>query len=256
MPDDASEVPLTGGNVAAAVVQIGDTVRKPATRSTSAVHALLRHLEESGLDCVPRVHGLDDRGRQVLEYVPGTLAHDQPPLDLAGLRRVGRMINEIHDAASTFRIPADAEWDVAIPPDREELICHHDLAPWNLVIDGDRWVFIDWDGAGPGSRVWELGYAAHGFIVVSEGNDPAVDGERLAALADGYGLGAAGRVQLPRAMADHTRGMVDLLHESSVTGTQPWARLYAEGHADHWSRAADYLERHHDHWLAVLGHES
>jgi thiamine kinase-like enzyme len=35
---------------------------------------------------------------------------------------------------------------------------------WNLVRDGERSVFIDWDGAGPGSRLWDLGYAAHGFV--------------------------------------------------------------------------------------------
>jgi thiamine kinase-like enzyme len=44
---------------------------------------------------------------------------------------------------------------VVIAPDREDLICHHDLAPWNLVRDGDRWVFIDWDGACPAAEYIE-----------------------------------------------------------------------------------------------------
>jgi hypothetical protein len=34
-------------------------------------------------------------------------------------------------------------WNVVIPPDRRDLICHHDLAPWKLACNGDRWVFID-----------------------------------------------------------------------------------------------------------------
>ncbi|MDX6540706.1 MAG: hypothetical protein QOI71_2316, partial [Gaiellales bacterium] len=37
---DAEEV-LAGGNVAAVVVRVGATVRKPATPATPAVHALL-----------------------------------------------------------------------------------------------------------------------------------------------------------------------------------------------------------------------
>lgn len=246
------EEPLAGGNVADGVVRIGETVRKPATPSTAAVQALLRHLRDSGLDTVPEPHGLDEQGRQVLEYVPGRLAHDHPPLDLDGLRRVGRMIKDLHDAAESFEAPQDPAWDVVITPDREDLICHHDLAPWNLVQDGDRWVFIDWDGAGPGSRLWDLGYAAHGFVVIAAGNDPVVDGERLAALVDGYGLDTEARRRLPRAMIDHTRGMERLLIDGHRTGTQPWARLYAEGHADHWGPAADYLEENHDHWLSVL----
>jgi hypothetical protein len=39
----------------------------------------------------------------------------------------------------------------------------------------DRWVFIDWDGAGPGSRLWDLAYAAHGFVPLAAGGDPAAD---------------------------------------------------------------------------------
>ena len=60
---------LTGGNVAAAVVRIGDTVRKPWTRATPSVHAFLGHV--AGLPFVPKVLGRDASGRQILEYVPG-----------------------------------------------------------------------------------------------------------------------------------------------------------------------------------------
>jgi len=46
--------------------------------------------------------------------------------------------------------------------------------------------------------------------------------------------------------------MFDLLDESSKTGVQPWARLYAEGHGDHWGPAADYIEEHLQMWTDVL----
>jgi hypothetical protein len=46
--------------------------------------------------------------------------------------------------------------------------------------------------------------------------------------------------------------MFELLRSSAVTGRQPWARLHAEGHAEHWGPAADYIDRHHDRWLAAL----
>ena len=126
--------------------------------------AFLDHLQAAGYPAAPRSLGCDARRRHVLEYIPGQLADTLPPLDLAGLHRVGQLIRQLHDAAAGFGAPAGAAWDVAIPPDHPDLICHNDLAPWNLVRDGDRWVFIDWDGAGPGSRLWDLGYAAKGFI--------------------------------------------------------------------------------------------
>ncbi len=244
-----SEEVLTGGNVAGRVVRIGSTVRKPAHPATDAVDALLRHLNSVGFDGAPRTFGRDDEGRHVLEYVPGVLADVRPVDDLA---RVGRLVRQFHDAVAGFRPPAGAVWDVVIPPDRTELICHHDLAPWNLVLGDDRWVFIDWDGAGPGSRLWDLGYAAHGFVPLGPGGDPAADAPRLRELADGYGLDGEQRRALPSLTVAHTRGMYELLRRSAGTGVRPWARLYDEGHAGHWGPAAEYIERNAAVWLGAL----
>lgn len=243
---------LHGGNVADAVVRIGGTVRKPATAATPAVEALLGHLAALGFEGAPRTLGRDERGRHVLEYVPGQMADTLPPLTTPELHRLGRLIRDFHHAVATFEPPAAARWQVVTPPDRVELICHNDLAPWNLVRDEARWVFIDWDGAGPGSRLWDLAYAAHGFVPLRAGGNPGLDGPRLRALADGYGLDEQQRRDLPALIAAHTRGMYDLLRESFLTGRQPWARLYAEGHGEHWGPAAEYIEDHLERWTAAL----
>jgi hypothetical protein len=244
---------LTGGNVSGSVVRVGNTVRKSAGPHTAAVEAFLSYLNAAGFSGAPQTLGRDEQGRHVLEYVRGDMACDLPPMDLDGLHRVGRLIREFHDISEGFRPPADATWDVVIRPDRADLICHHDLARWNLVCGDDRWVFIDWDGAGPGSRLWDLAWSVTSFVPLDPGGEPAADAPRVRALADGYGLDSAERRELPRLIGAHSRAMFDLLRSSSVTGRQPWARLWAEGHGDYWGPAADYADRYIDVWTLALG---
>lgn len=238
--------------MASVVRRIGTTVRKPAGPWTDSVDALLRHVSESGFTGAPRSLGRDDQGRHVLEYIPGQMADAAGPLSEDGLHRVGQLVRQLHEATAGFRPPDDACWQVLIPPDRQELICHHDLAPWNLVLGAERWVFIDWDGAGPGSRLWDLGYAVTGFVPMKPGGDPGADVPRLRAIAEGYELTRAQRSQLPALIEAHTRGMFELLRQGGQTGQQPWARLWAEGHGDYWGPAADYIAAHQRDWVRAL----
>jgi hypothetical protein len=59
------------------VVRVGSTVRRPTGAWTPAVHALLRHLAAKGFAGAPRVHGFDERGREILDFMPGQVG-DHP----------------------------------------------------------------------------------------------------------------------------------------------------------------------------------
>jgi phosphotransferase family enzyme len=237
-------VPLTGGNVGTGVVRVGDTVRRPAGFWSDSVDALLRHLNSVGYEGAPWTLGFDDRGRHVLEYVEGDVREPFRAADhLAAVRRVGALIREFHDASASFTEPAGSRWNVVIEPDARELIVHHDLAPWNLVMGRARWVFIDWDNAGPGSRSWDLAYAARGFAPLAPRTPVAVAAARLAALADGYGLDQPGRERLAGLLVRRIVSMYELLRDGHGRGVQPWARLWAAGHGRSWLADAQYAER-------------
>lgn len=223
---------------------MGNTVRRPATAASATVHAFLAHLNDVGYDGAPRTLGFDERGRHVVEYVEGAILMPfVPPEPLAALRRVGGLLRDLHDAAEGFVIPQDASWNVVIPPDRTDLVVHHDAAPWNLVT-GSRWVLIDWDTCGPGSRLWDLAYAAHGFVPLAPETTVVEAGSRLAALADGYGLDEQGRVDLCDLLVPRIRSMYELLLRGHQEQTQPWCRLWEQGHGDIWFRHAEYTDAH------------
>lgn len=241
---------LTGGNVGGEVRRVGDTVRKRWSTSTPSVHAFVRALREGGIDA-PEPLGRDDQGRQLLAFVPGTLALDAPRLTPAELDRAGAMVRAIHDTAERFVPASDAVWETAIPAPGADLICHNDLAPWNLLL-GERWVFIDWDAAAPSTRLWDLAYAAQAFTLSRVDDPPAVAAADLRAFVDGYDADDALRALLPDAMRDRAAAMLDLLRSSHAAEREPWSSMYTDGHGAHWTAAVEYVTAHRDVWLDAL----
>lgn len=206
-------------------------------------------LHERGID-LPRAHGRDNEGRLVLDFVPGALAMDGAPLHLDLVRRVGALVRDIHDASVDLPVPDD--WEVMIPAEGPDLLCHNDLGTWNLVVEGDRLVFIDWDGAGPSTRLWDLAYAATAFGHLFPGAEVSESAARLAAFADGYGAERDLREALPAAMARRAQAMHELLRRSREIGREPWGTMYVEGHGEHWAGTAKFIEDHEVHWRAAL----
>lgn len=243
------EEPLSGGNAGGPVVRVGGTVRKAWTPSSSSVARFVGAIRAAGVDA-PAFLGRDARGRQVLEFVPGELAM-QRRLSRVELRRVGAMVRAIHDASAAFERLPDDTWETAITAPGDEIVCHNDLATWNL-ITGERWVFIDWDAAAPSTRLWDLAYAAQAFTLSDPSRSVQQAAQDLAAFVDGYRADAVIRSWLPAALSERTHAMYRLLRSSHESGLEPWASMFADGHGAHWDRAARFVELHRDHWASAL----
>ena len=241
------------------IVRVGDTVRRPAGPWTPAVHALLTHLHDAGFHGAPRPLGIDERGREILTFIPGTVAWPGHFNLLDGdsqLRRAAALIRDFHDAVAGFIPPPGAHWQALIPADGDEIIAHHDLAPWNLIVNDGQWAFIDWDTAAPGTRLWDLAYAIHGFVPLSA--NPAYQRDdashRLRLIADTYGLTGQQRLEVIPLLARRTQAMHAFLAQQAARGIQPWTRLWHEGHGDAWQADASYITQREQQWhQALLG---
>src|SRR4051812_23447990 len=87
------------------VVRVGDTVRRPRRPTSPATAGLLAHLDRVGFDGAPRHLGYDERGREVLSYIPGeaaTAPYAAWALTDDALVSVAALLRRFHDAMSTF----------------------------------------------------------------------------------------------------------------------------------------------------------
>lgn len=188
------EVDLAGGN-STHVTRVGQTVRRSAGPWTPAVHAFLEALRAAGITEVPEALGMDERGREVLTFMPGDAVHYPLPewiWDPSILHEAGALLRRVHDA-SVELAGADLEWQLPTHQPAE-VVCHNDSAPYNMVFqDGHLVGLIDFDTASPGPRVWDFAYLAYRLVPLGEnGGGAAPDEEqrlsRLEALIGAYGF--------------------------------------------------------------------
>jgi len=180
--------PLPGGNVGGAV-RIGDSVRRPTGFWTPAVHAVLAHLAESGVPAVPRVRGVDRRGREVLDYLPGEVIDvDHEQLSEARLASLGRWLARLHAAVAGFSHAGPWRFFAVAEP---TLISHNDVAPYNIAFAGDEVSGVfDWDFAGPTTAEHDLGHTAWSAIPLFRPIPAEEAARRLKLFADSYGIAA------------------------------------------------------------------
>ncbi|GAB2980577.1 phosphotransferase [Saccharothrix stipae] len=243
------EEALTGGGLNE-VVRVGSTVRRPTGPWTPNVHRLLEHLAPLGVS--PAVHGIDERGREVLSYLEGEVGH--PPLgeELRSdevLVAVARMVRRLHDASVPVVGAVGVEgWQFpAISP--VEVICHNDLAPYNMVFRAGLPVGVfDFDGARPGPRWWDVAYTAYCLVPFSPEFGGVEEGfgvteygveeqrRRVGLFCGAYGLPVEG---MGRRVLARLEDMVAMIRERP----EFW-RQREEGHEAYYLGHVEYVREH------------
>lgn len=253
------ETPLTGGDVTEGVVRIGDTVRRPVRPHTTAVHGLLRHLERVGFDGAPRVLGIDDRGREILSWLPGRTSPRPMPMFAVTdgtLIALARLLRRFHDAAQTYDPPPDAPWDAAATsglPAPPELIGHCDVTPENVVfLDGTPYALIDFDLARPTTRLYDVVTTLRHWAPIADpaDRDPLLRGanvgHRIELFCDAYGLDLERRRELLTAARIRFDRSYDAMRTRAATEGGGWARMWRAGAGARILRAQNWLQRNWD----------
>ena len=236
---------LLGGNVGGAV-RIGATVRRTTGPWTPSVHALLQRLRAAGVTEVPQVYGLDERGREVLEYLPGRVLEpdlETPSEDL--LADAMRWLRRFHDTVAHLSVAGPWRATVA-SPGGVDLLCHNDFAPYNVAVStsaaGERLVGVfDWDLAGPATRVEELAFAAWNWVPMWHPLPAARAASRLQVMAAAYGDVRA--VDILEGVVPRVQKTVDFIRDGQASGDEGLASLSLIGEPQRTEVALDELRR-------------
>jgi hypothetical protein len=247
--------PLISDGVTEGIVRIGDTVRRPLRSFSLTVQAYLAHLRDAGFTGAPLPLGVDERGREVLSFVPGDVLPCPLPPERAGddvLVALARLIRALHEASAGWVPPPGAVWggtpaNTGRITERAELVSHRDYATGNVVFrDGLPVALIDFDLAKPTTRLYDIANALWYWAPLRDPADrsPALaDADiphRVAVFAGAYGMTAQQRTELAPLAVD----MVRRYHEDSRACAEldpVFRKLWENGASVYLPRAEAWL---------------
>ncbi|MFF9021404.1 phosphotransferase [Streptomyces eurythermus] len=259
---------LVGGMAnAGAVFRRGALVERPAPRNARALHAHLLALKEHGFHAAPSPVGLTADGREQLTFIPGDVPLPPFPgwaMTDSALASVGSLLRRLHDAGAAVAVDTRAEWprDLA-DPEGGTTLCHNDVCPDNVVFrDGRAAALIDFDFAAPGRPLWDIAMTARYWVPMLDPGSAAAlypcgleAPARLRILADGYGLPAGDRAELPGVIEQATEVCRAFVARRVADGDPLYLQALAErGGWERWDRVRAWLVDHREAFAAALLH--
>lgn len=240
------EIPLTGGRITIGIVRIGDTVHRPSNAASGLVAQLLGRFEALGVTFAPRYLGQDDRGRDMLSYLPGTVPPKWQRFTDDQVGEAARLLRHFHDATRGSELVGSSP-----------VVCHNDSGPNNFVFQDERPIaIIDFDMIAPGDPLEDIGYMAWSWCISSkpERGPTAVQAHQVRLLTDAYGLEAAGRQSVIDAVIERLERNVRFWSERLASGERTMRTVEQIREVIEWSqREREYVMASRAEFEKALG---
>ncbi len=234
------------------VKRVGAHVIRPLGPHSASVHRLLRYVRANGFLEGPEVIDVDIvAGTETLTYLGGEITNY--PLTGAfrtdgALTSAAQLLRRFHEATEGFEALPDDDW--FLPLQRPvEVMCHGDFAPYNCVINhGTVTGVFDFDIAHPGPQLWDVGYAAYRWALLTAPSNsdgfgtPAEQRRRLRLFCNAYGaddiLGVVVAAQQRLGL------LVETIQSLASNGDATFSRHIADGHDQLYLTDIAYLQEH------------
>lgn len=260
-----NEIALEGGNLSE-VYTDGKIVYKTATKYSKTIHRYLKHLEEKGIEFVPKSMGFDKTGREMLSFVSGETMENYPDvseieLKIQIIRKAASMLRQLHDASVDFKCLDDDKWFLEYNGYlSKNVICHNDFAPYNVTFDKHIPVgIIDFDTVCPAPREWDLAYAIYRFVPLSKevfdiksGNyrdyDKELDAQERKILINEFLESYDISFDVKEIVIQRLESLVNLFDRECAKGNESFIKMKNEGHQLFYVREVKFLKNNYSDW--------
>lgn len=255
-----------GGGVANAgkVVRAGTHVLRPSNPHSRSVHRFLSALRDTGFDGASSPVGIDEDGRERLEYIEGDVPVPPYPdwaQSDAALVSTTALLAKFHDASRAFD-PTGLTWSTELAdPAGGPIVCHNDVCMENVVFrDGAAVGLLDFDFAAPGRPVYDIVQFARMCVPVDDdlsaarlGWHPADRPARLRLVADTYGLDVDSRAQLLQILTESIAHGGEFVHRRVEAGDPNFTAMWDEmGGMERFDRRRRWWDDHQNRFRNAL----
>ncbi len=235
------------------IVFKGNHVHRLLSSWTENVHRLLHHLRESGFYAAPLPIGFDEKGKEIVTYIPGKngeFPSDAYLISETALISAAKLLRKFHDISVDFLIKQDIDHQQWLLKSRPpfEVICHGDFAPYNVVYDNEQIIgIIDFDCAHPGTRVWDLVYALYRFAPFTNPNNTdgfgTIDEQiaRAKLFLDSYDLNMTDRIGFAQLIIERLEALIDFMFTQANMGNQIHKINIENGHHLQYKADINYI---------------
>lgn len=261
---------LHGGNVNE-VVRIGNTVHRNENWNPF-VHELLLYLDKQGFEGAPKFIGIDDKGREILSFIPGEVpGNDYPDFKPyiwsdSSFIKSAELLRRYHDAVQGFKSTSckpGIKISCLVPEGWEdEIICHNDAALYNIVFKDEVPIaLIDFDLAAPGPRIWDIVYMLYTSVPLASFSIDYSIGKSIPYSTELHGDERRRRISLffksygmevPQNIKGWTisriKALCDTLISGAAQGNIAYQKMIEEGHVAHYESEIIFLQEHFEEW--------
>lgn len=249
---------LSGGRLNT-ILKLGDTVHRPSGSWTPQVHELLKHIRKEGFFAAPIPLGFDESGNEIVSFIEGEVSNYPLSVTAASpeaLISAARLLRKYHDASGNFlatHFTDSACWQLSCRSP-QEVICHGDFAPYNVVLGGKQGKeaigIIDFDTCHPGPRIWDVSYALYRWAPFK--NPDNRDGfgnideqiKRGFLFCEAYGFPQNRRSQLPDIIVERLQALIDFMRAEAEKGNETFQSNMEQGHHLRYLNDIEYIAQH------------